>query len=172
MDPVMYQTTVPIFIKMLTNLKGILKKGEVYAETHQVNPETLLMAKLAPDMFDLVKQVQIASDNAKGISARLAGLEPPKMEDTEKSFTELSTRIEKTVAFLETLKPEQFEGSETKQIPFPYVEGKYLLGNDAVFTSYLPNFFFHVTTAYAILRNQGVELGKADYIGDLPLRDL
>jgi len=167
----MYQATVPVFIKMLTNLKTILEKGEAFAETNNFNPEKLLTARLAPDMFDLIKQRQIASDNAKGISARRAGMEPPKMEDTEKNFSELSSRIEKTITFLETLKPEQFVGSESKQIPFPYIEGKYLLGNDAVFTSYLPNFFFHVTTAYDILRNQGVELGKADYIGSLPLKD-
>lgn len=172
MQPTMYTITVPIFVKMLNNLQAILKEGETYAETNGVDPAKLLLARLAPDMFDLVKQVQIASDNAKGISARLAGMEPPKMEDAEKSFADLSVRIEKTIAFLQTLKPEQFEGSELKKIPFPYVEGKYLLGSEAVFASYLPNFFFHVTTAYNILRNQGVPLGKAVYIGSLPLKDL
>lgn len=168
----MFTVTVPIFIKMLSNLKEILKEGEAYAKRTGIDPNTLLTAKLAPDMFDLVKQVQIASDNAKGISARLAGLEPPVMEDTEKSFADLVARIEKTITFLETLQPEQFEESELKAIPFPYIEGKYLLGNDAVFASYLPNFFFHVTTAYNILRNQGVPLGKAVYIGFLPLKDI
>lgn len=172
MHPTLYRASVPVFIKTLQNLKQILEKGVAYAKAKNIEETVLLEAKLAPDMFNLSRQVQIASDNAKGISARLAGLEPPKMEDTEKSFAELMTRIEKTIEFLESLPPESFEGGETRKIPFPYIEGKYMLGDEALLQSYLPNFFFHTVTAYDILRREGVELGKADYIGDLPLKDM
>ncbi|MEP7162772.1 MAG: DUF1993 domain-containing protein [Candidatus Moraniibacteriota bacterium] len=168
----LYDVSVPVFVKALENLKNVLKKGAAYAGEKGVDPNQFLEAKLAPDMYNLVKQVQIASDSAKGISARLAGMEPPKMEDIEKTFAELFSRIDKTVDFLKTLKPEQFEGADERKIPFPYVEGKYLVGSDSLFESSLPNFFFHVVTAYGILRAQGVPLGKNDYIGPLPLKDL
>lgn len=172
MQPTMYLVSVPVMIKALENLKHIVEKGADHVKVAGLPESALLGAKLAPDMFDFTRQVQIASDNAKGICARLSGGEPPKMEDNEKTFAELVARIEKTVAFLKTLKPESFEGGAERKIPFPYIEGKYMLGDEAFFQSYLPNFFFHVTVAYAILRNQGVELGKADFIGDLPLKDM
>jgi hypothetical protein len=132
--------------------------------------EDILQARLAPDMFPFVRQVQIASDNAKSISARLAGEEPPKMEDSESTLSELAERTRKTIAYLKTLESAKFEGAEDRHIPFPYVPDTYLLGQEALFESYLPNFFFHVTTAYAILRNQGMPVGKADFIGTLPLK--
>lgn len=162
---------VSIFVRMLQNLKGILAKGEAFAREKGIDPSQLLHAQLAPDMFDLVKQVQIASDNAKGV-ARLAGMEPPVMEDSETTFAELTARIDKTITFLGTLTPTSFDGGEIRQIPFPYAEGKYLTGADQLTLMTLPNFFFHVTTAYDILRHQGVQIGKMDYIGDLPLKDL
>lgn len=166
----LYHVSVPLFIKGLTNLKNILKKGKAFAEEKGWQETELLDAKLAPDMFPLTRQVQIASDNAKGISADLTGVERVKMEDTEKSFDELIERCEKTIAFLETLKPEQFEGAEEKHIPFPYVEGKWMLGDESLLQRSLPNFFFHVSTAYDILRHKGVAIGKNDYIGNLPLK--
>ncbi|MGB3073167.1 MAG: DUF1993 domain-containing protein [Candidatus Moraniibacteriota bacterium] len=166
----LYDASVPVFITMLENLAGILAKAEVWATENGKSDEDVLQARLAPDMFSLVKQVQIASDNAKSISARLAGEEPPKMEDIEATFAELIERTRKTVVYLQTLNREKFEGAEDRHIPFPYVPDTYLLGHEALLRSYLPNFFFHVTTAYAILRNQGVLLGKADFIGALPLK--
>ncbi len=166
----LYSASVPVYSKMLENLAGILEKSQAWAKESGKTDEEMLQAKLAPDMFPLVRQVQIASDNAKSISARLAGEEPPKMEDTESTFPELIDRARKTVVYLRTLDPAKFETAESRHIPFPYVPDTYLLGQEALFESYLPNFFFHVTTAYDILRNQGVPLGKADFIGALPLK--
>lgn len=166
----LYDVTIPMFIKSLTNLQALLRKGETWVKEKHMTEKEVLEARLYPDMFPLVRQVQIASDVAKSLSARLVGLEPPKMEDVETTFSELVIRCQKTIDFLFTLKPEQFRGAETKHIPFPYVPDTYLLGLEAVFQSYLPNFFFHMTTAYDILRHVGVPVGKADYIGDLPLK--
>lgn len=166
----LYHVSVPLFVKALTNLKGILTKGKAFAALQKIDEQTLIDARLAPDMFPLVRQVQIASDNAKAVTAGLAGVERPVMPDTETTFDQLIERCEATIAFLETLKPEQFERAETKMIPFPYVEGKVMTGEETLLQSNLPNFFFHVTVAYAILRHKGVPLGKADYLGDLPLK--
>lgn len=166
----LYDVSVPVYIKMLENLVNVLEKGKIWTKEQGKMEEEILGAKLAPDMFPLVRQVQIASDNAKAISARLIGTEPPKMEDTEMTFAELIERAQKTVAYLKTLDREKFEGAETRRIPFPYVPDTYLLGSEALLQSSLPNFFFHVTTAYDILRNQGVPLGKSDFIGALPLK--
>lgn len=166
----MYEATVPVLVRRLEQLSHILKKGQTWATENGKSDEEMLQAKLALDMFPLVRQVQIASDNAKSIAARLAGTEPPKMEDNETTLGALIDRVDRTVAFLKTLKASDFEGAETRQIPFPYVPDTYLLGQEALLESYLPNFYFHVTTAYAILRHLGVPLGKADFIGDLPLK--
>lgn len=155
---------------MLENLSGILEKTALWAKENKQTEAEILEAKLAPDMFPLVRQIQIASDNAKSISARLAGEEPPKMEDTESTLAELIERTRRTVAYLKTLDAAKFEGAEDRHVPFPYVPDTYMLGQEALLESYLPNFFFHVTTAYDILRNQGVPLGKADFIGTLPLK--
>ncbi|MFZ1627114.1 MAG: DUF1993 domain-containing protein [Candidatus Moraniibacteriota bacterium] len=166
----LYDASVPVYVKILENLSGILKKGEDWAAENQKTDEEMLEAKLAPDMFPLVRQIQIASDNAKSISTRLAGVEPPKMADTEATFVELIERVQKTITYLKTLDRKNFDGAESRHIPFPYVPETYLLGHEALFQSYLPNFFFHATTAYDILRNTGVPLGKADFIGSLPLK--
>ena len=162
----MYQASVPVFIRMLKNLAAILAKGATYAETKKIDPVVLVNSRLYPDMFPLVLQVQIASDVAKGCGARLAGLEPPKFEDNEATFPELLTRIDKTVAYLETLKPEQIDGSEDKTITLQ-IRNKTLtfLGMPFLLNFALPNFYFHVTTAYDILRHCGVEIGKQDFIG-------
>lgn len=166
----LYHVSVPMFIKMLGNLKGLLVKGKVFALEQGFPESQLLDARLAPDMFPFTRQVQIASDAAKGVCAGLASVSNPVMEDTEASFDALIERCDRTIAFLETLKPEQFADAENKQLPFRYVEGKTMSGFDTLTQSSLPNFFFHVTTAYDILRHKGVPLGKADYIGNLPLQ--
>lgn len=162
----MYQASVPVFIRMLNNLTAILDKGATHAEAKKIDPSVLVNARLYPDMLPLARQVQIASDGAKGAAARLAGLEPPKYEDTETTFSDLKGRIQKTTAYLNTFKPEQIEGSEERAVilqirgqPVTFQGMPYLL-NHAV-----PNFYFHVTTAYDILRHSGVEIGKADFLG-------
>jgi len=162
----MYQVSVPVFTRMLNNLAAVLDKGAAYAEARKIDPLVLINARLYPDMLPLVKQVQIASDGAKGAVARLAGQEPPKYEDAETTFADLKARIQKTIAFLNTFKPEQIDGSEEKTITLqirgnavPFQGLAYLLNHAT------PNFYFHVTTAYDILRHNGVEIGKADYLG-------
>ena len=171
MRPYMYTVSVPVFIRALGNLKTVLQKGEAHAIAAGIGTETILTAQLAPDMYNLTRQVQIATDNAKGISARLAGLEPPVMVDTETTFADLYTRIDNTIVFLQSLDPQAFVGSETRRVAFPYAEGKHLLGEASLLQLSLPNFFFHAVTAYAILRNQEVVIGKQDFIGALDLKD-
>lgn len=156
---------------MLGGLKNIIDKARVVAETREGGEAVLLEHRLAPDMFPFVKQVQITCDNAKGASARLAGVEIPKFEDTEASLADLEVRIDKTIAFLNTLSAEQFIDAASRKIELPYFPGKHMTG-DGYFKEYaLPNFFFHLVTAYAIIRSLGGELGKGDYINGLPLRD-
>ncbi|HUL41982.1 MAG TPA: DUF1993 domain-containing protein [Burkholderiales bacterium] len=162
----MYEASVPVFIRMLKNLAAILAKGASYAEAKKIEPAVLINSRLFPDMFPLARQVQIASDAAKGCGARLAGREPPKFEDIEATFPELLARIDKTIDYLETLKPEQINGSEQKTITMQ-MRNKTVtfLGMPFLLNFALPNFYFHVTTAYDILRHCGVEIGKQDYIG-------
>jgi len=164
----MYQISVPVFVKTLENLSAILDKGAAFAQAKKIDPLVLLGYRLAPDMFALTKQVQIASDHAKRACARLTGVEAPVYEDTESSFEDLKARIAKTTAFIHSLTPTQFEGAETREITMKsggvdrtFLGSLYLLHNA------LPNFFFHTTTAYAILRHCGVEIGKGDFIGKL-----
>jgi len=163
----MYQASAPRFINTLNNLTAILDKAAAHAEAKKIAPVTLTAFRLFPDMFPLTRQVQIACDAAKGAVARLAGVEVPKHEDTEQTFDELKARIAKTIDFIKTIKPAQIDGSEDKDIALR-IAGKevkfkgmqYLLG----FAH--PNFYFHVTTTYNILRHNGVEIGKTDYIGN------
>lgn len=162
----MYHASVPVYVRMLTNLAGILQKAAAHAEARKIDPSVFINARLFPDMFPLVRQVQIASDNAKGPSARLAGVDVPKFEDNEKTFPELQERIRKTIDFLNSLKPEQFEGSEDRTITLQMRGNTVTLqGMSYLLNLGLPNFYFHLTTAYDILRHNGVELGKADYTG-------
>jgi len=165
----MYQVTAPTFMHMLANLEVVLKKGEAHALAKKIDPSVLLNARLAPDMFSLIRQVQIASDQSKGCMSRLAGTEPPKFEDNEQSFTELYARIEKTIAHVKSFKPEQVNGSEAKKIEIKQRDGssRHFHGLNYVLDSVFPNFFFHVTTAYDILRHNGVELGKTNFLGDV-----
>lgn len=167
----LYNMTVPVFVKNLKNLSALLEKAEKFAEERGFDANNFLSERLIVDQFPFVRQVQIVSDNAKGTAARLAGMEPPKMEDTEASIAELKERIAKTISFLETVTPEQINGQEERPISLPFMPGKHLPGLEYVVEMALPNFYFHLTTAYSILRRNGVVLGKADYIGQLNLRE-
>jgi hypothetical protein len=162
----MYQASIPVFIRVLGNLSEILDKAAAYAAAKKIDPAVLINARLAPDMLALARQVQIATDGVKGCAARLAGIAIPSFADTETTFPELQARIAKTVDFLNSVRAEQIDGSETRQITIK------LRGKDTVFDgqAYLltyvnPNFYFHVTTAYDILRHNGLEIGKMDYLG-------
>jgi len=163
----MYQVTVPVFIKNLNNLSEILRKGEAYAKARKIEPEVLINSRLAPDMFPLSRQVQIATDGVKGCAARLAGVEVPSYPDTEKTFPELQARIVKTAKFVKTFKASQIDGSEDRKITLK-LSGKEtsLLGQQYLVNRVLPNLYFHVSMAYAILRHNGLDIGKKDYLGD------
>ena len=162
----MFDACVPPAIRMMNNLAAILEKAAVHAEAKKIDPAVLVNARLYPDMFPLLRQVQIASDSAKAGAARLAGVEPPSYEDNEKTLPELIARAKKTVAFLETLKASQFEGSEDKTINWKTrTTERSMLGEPYLVHQVLPNLYFHVTTAYNILRHNGIELGKPDYLG-------
>jgi hypothetical protein len=163
----MYTTSVPALKQLLGGLDAILKKAEAHAEAKKIQPAVLLQARLFPDMFPLVKQVQIACDFAKGMAARLAGVDVPAHEDNEQTFAELYARIEKVLSFIESVDPSAFEGSEAREIVLrPGTPRELKLPGQAYLVHYaLPQFYFHVTTAYAILRHNGVEIGKMDYIG-------
>lgn len=166
MNITMYQASAPRFVHTLKALSAILAKAEAHCAARKVDPLVLTAARLYPDMFALARQVQICCDTAKGAVARLAGVEIPKHEDTEKSFEELRARIDKTLAFIATVNPAQVDGSEDREVTLK------LRGNDVKFSGlqYLlgfawPNFYFHAATAYGILRHNGVELGKTDFLG-------
>jgi hypothetical protein len=163
----MYTTTVPVFKQLLKSLSIILTKAEAYATDKKFKPTVLLEARLCPDMFPLNRQVQIATDFARSVSARLAGVEVPAYDDNEQTFAELQARIGKTLSFIESLTPTQFEGSETREIvlrPGTPKEKK-IVGHTYLFNYGVPQFLFHVTTAYAILRHNGLEVGKGDFMG-------
>lgn len=162
----MYQASIPVLIRGLNNLSAILGKAAAHAEAKNISPEVFINARLAPDMFPLVRQVQSVSDGAKGCAARLAGVEVPSYADTETSFPELQERIAKTVTFLKSISPEQIDGSEERPVTLK-VRGKeiHFTGQTYLLGFVLPNFYFHLTTAYGILRHNGVEIGKMDYLG-------
>ena len=167
----MYNITVPLFIKALSNMSPILDKAVLYAEEKKFDVSYLLQARLFPDQFPFVRQIQIVSDIAKGAAARLAGIEPPKMEDNETTVEDLKKRIERTIDFLKTLRPEDIDGSESRRISIWFMPGKYLTGLEFLTEMALANFYFHITTAYSILRHNGVSIGKTDYLGELSLKD-
>ncbi len=167
-----YTFTVPIFIKHLGSLKDILRKAEDFAIEKKLNPAELLEDKLAPDMFSLIQQVQIACDNAKGAAARLSGMEPPKHEDNEKTFVELYARIDKTVEYLKSFTMGSFDDATERRVTLIYFPGKDMSGLDYVTEFAIPNFFFHVVTAYGIIRKNGVIIGKADFIAGMSLKDI
>jgi uncharacterized protein len=166
MSTTMYQATIPVFIRMLTNLSAILKKADHYIESKKIESSALINARLAPDMFPLVRQIQIATDAAKGCAARLAHIEVPSYLDNETTFAELHERINKTITFLKGVNASQVDGSEDHTISLK-IGGQDLnfKGHEFALHFALPNFYFHVSMAYAILRHNGLELGKKDYLG-------
>jgi len=163
----MYQASVPVFKQMLGGLSGVLAKAEAHATARNITPAALLQARLYPDMFPLLRQVQVACDFAKSVSARIAGVDVPGFEDKEESFADLQARIVKTLAFVDSLGAAQIDGSEARQIVTQAgtPKEKIFSGQSYLLNYGLPHFFFHTTTAYAILRHNGVEIGKKDYIG-------
>ena len=168
MSNFMYAASVPPMIRSLTNLRSMLEKATDYAETKKIDPSVLINARLYPDMFPLSRQVQIATDVAKGAVSRLTGLEPPKYEDNESTFPELLVRLDKTITLLESVNPEQMDGAEDRTITLPLHDRTVTFkGLDYLANFVLPNVYFHVTTAYAILRHNGLELGKKDFLGNI-----
>ena len=161
----MFDTSVPVFVHYLKSLSALLKKAEDYCAAKKIDPAVLLSQRLYPDMFALTRQVQIATDGAKAAGARLAGIPVPSFPDEEKTFDELQARIAKTIDFLSTLNKSQFEGAATRSITFKSGGAdKTFTGADYLGLWAFPNFFFHVTTAYNILRHNGLEIGKGDYL--------
>ncbi len=167
MNHPMYTHSVPVFKQMLNALKAILKQTEEHAATKAIEPDALLQARLFPDMFPLTKQVQIAADFSRGISARLAGVDVPTFEGDPKSFSDLDALLTQTLTFLDSVNPSQFEGKEVTEIVLrPGTPKEKKLSGQAYLANYgLPQFFFHVSTAYAILRHNGMAIGKRDYMG-------
>jgi hypothetical protein len=166
-----YEATIHQFKKMLTNLDKWLETSVSFAQKKSFEPSTLLAARLAPDQYPLVRQVQSCCDTAKFAAARLTGKEAPKHPDTEKTMDEIRARIRAVVAHLDTYKSADFAESAARRIDLPFLEGKFLLGSDYLNEMAIPNFYFHLTTAYAILRHNGVDIGKTDYIGSLTTKD-
>jgi hypothetical protein len=161
----MYAATVPPLRLMLKNLSAVMAKAEAHCEARKIDPAAFLASRLYPDMLPFTRQVQIASDTAKGAGARLANVENPKFDDDETTFAELHARLDKTVAFLDSLTEAQFEGADTRTVTLPLRGGpREFTGADYLTTWAQPNFFFHVTTAYALLRHGGVDIGKSDYL--------
>jgi len=166
----LYEVTVPQFIKMLNNLNKILDKAAAQADTKKYEVEVLLNSRLAPDQFNMIRQIQIACDAAKMCVAKVTGKDAPTYEDTEKNLLEVKARIEKTMTYLNTFSPKEMNDLQERKISNPRWEGKYLLPLEYVIEYAIPNFYFHISTAYAILRNNGVEIGKKDYLGELPFK--
>jgi uncharacterized protein len=162
----MYQASVPAFVRALNNLAAILEKGAAHAQAHKIDEAVLLSSRLFPDMFPLAKQVQLASDTAKSGAGRLAGAEFPAYEDKEATFQELLQRVRNTITYLQTLRPEQIDGGEDRTVSWQTRSStKSMQGLPYLMNHLLPNVHFHVTTAYAILRHNGVEIGKKDFLG-------
>ena len=162
-----YTASIPVFKQMLGGLSQVLAKAEAHAADKKIDPNALLQARLFPDMFTLLRQVQVASDFAKSVSARLAGVDVPKLDDNEQSFADLRARIATVLTFIEGLEPAKFDDAATREIVTQAgtPKEKRFSGESYIFNYGLPHFFFHTTTAYNILRHNGVEVGKKDYIG-------
>ncbi|MCW5634302.1 MAG: DUF1993 domain-containing protein [Rubrivivax sp.] len=164
----MYSASVPVFVRMLGNAQKWLTKAEEHAAARRFDPSNYLGLRLAPDMLPFSRQIQIASDTAKGCVARLAGQEVPKWEDSEANLADLRARLQRTIDFVQSVTPEQLAGAESREVVLPVRQGDPLrFDGEAYLKHYvLPNLFFHLTTAYALLRHAGVELGKRDYLGN------
>ena len=162
----MYKSSAPIFVQFLTALGGVLDKAQAYADAKKLDHGVLLNTRLAPDMFPLVRQVRSATDHALAATGKLAGVEPPSFSNTEATIPELKDRINKTVDFIKGLKPAQIDGTEDKEIKIVFPSGatREFTGQSLLLNNSLPNFYFHCTTAYDILRHCGIELGKRDFM--------
>jgi hypothetical protein len=166
----LYEITVTQYIKMLDNLSHILNKAAQYAESKKFDIDVLLNSRLSPDQFNLTRQVQITCDMAKFGAARICGKEAPSHPDTETTLAELQARIKAVQDYLASFKPEDFAGADVRHVSQPRWEGKYLTGTEFVIQHSLPNIYFHITTAYSILRHNGVDVGKKDFLGVMPLK--
>lgn len=167
MSLTMYQASIPVFIRMLGNLSTILDKAAAHAEAGEIDQAVFINARLAPDMYPFSRQIQIATDMVKGCAARLAGIEVPGYEDNETTFSDLQARIAKTTAFLQSVSAEQINGSEEREVMLKLRDREiHFLGQPYLLNFVLPNFYFHITVAYSILRHNGVEIGKMDFIGN------
>jgi hypothetical protein len=167
-----YTYTVPVFIKHLGGLKNILEKAAAFIVEKGLNEKELLASVLYTDMFNFTKQVQVACDTAKGAVARLAGVEIPKYEDTETTIAELMARVDKTIVFIQSVPESLFADATARKVTLPYFKDKYMTGFDYAREYAVPNFLFHVVTAYGLVRHAGVPIGKADYMNGMPLKDL
>ncbi|MFO0696233.1 MAG: DUF1993 domain-containing protein [Polyangiales bacterium] len=167
----LYSSSVPQFQKMLRLLETWLDKAEAHAAAKKYDPAILLQARLAPDMFPLIRQIQAACDAAKGAAAHLAGREPPKHPDTETTLPEIRERVKTVLAYLDTVTEKDFEGAADRRVGLGFLPGKVIVGQEYLIELALPNFYFHVTMTYAILRHNGIDLGKRDFIGGLRLID-
>jgi uncharacterized protein len=166
-----HDDTIKLFAKMLHNLEQWMGKAEEYAKAKSFETDVLAQSRLAPDAYELVRQIQAACDQAKYAAAYLAGKQPPSHPDTEKTFADLRARIQKCLAFVESVPARDFNGAEDRKVAPTWLGGKWLRGDDYLANVAIPNFFFHVTMAYAILRHNGVQLGKMDYVGTLPVQE-
>lgn len=166
----LFESTVPYFIKTLRNLNAIMVKAEGYADTKKIEMNVLLNSRLFPDMFPLAKQIQITCDTAKLAAARLTGKDAPTHDDNLTAWPDLKKRIQDVITYLGTFSAKDFAGAEKKQITTPRWEGKWLTGEDFVNNHALPNLYFHMSVAYSILRHNGVEIGKKDYLGEMPFQ--
>ena len=167
MTNAIYDTPIPVFKQMLGGLKEVLRKAEAHATDKKIDPNALLQARLFPDMFNLLRQVQVASDFAKSVSARLAGVEVPKMEDNEQTFADLQVRLDTVLTFIGSLDATKFDQAATREMitQAGTPKEKRFTGQSYLLNYGLPHFFFHTTAAYSLLRHNGVEVGKKDYIG-------
>ena len=166
MSTSLYHATVPVFVQTLEALNAIIDKAAAYAEAHKIDAAVLLSSRLRPDMLPFVRQTQIVCDGAKNMTARLAGVEAPRFEDNEASFDDIKARIKKTLDFIGSVNARDVEAGENREIVFPLGPNKMKMkGPDYIFHFALPNFYFHLTTAYGILRHNGVEIGKRDFLG-------
>lgn len=166
----LYELTVPQSIKMLKNLSTILGKAALHAETKKFDVQVLLNSRLAPDQLPLTKQIQIATDTVKLCASRLTGMDAPMHDDKETTLPELTSRIESVIQYLGKFSAKDFVGAEDKKISQPRWEGKYLTGTEFALQHAIPNMYFHITTAYSILRHNGIEIGKKDFLGEMPYK--
>lgn len=166
----LYELTIPQFIKSLRNMSVILDKGAQFADVKKFSAEVLLQSRLAPDQFPLLRQIQIMCDTAKLSASRLSGKEAPVHADSEATLPEIKSRIDSVISYLHNFSAEDFKEAKTRHVTQPRWEGKYLTGEDYVIHHAIPNFYFHMTTAYSILRHNGVDIGKKDYLGEMPYK--